>query len=269
MKSEIVQASQEHAQADLQFLEAAGVPLGVDAAGNKRLRGVANPIAILLQSCQGLFIVAGLDQVADRVHFAGTKLGQDFGFVDRLGFFDVLGAHLGKGILRGGGTGQRQDYGHNDQNPDNTEVRCAARHGHLCLPTAIADSEYFIATTSGKTPGSACCGDGRRGLAGLAGRPARSARRDGRAPRSAALRRSLAGGMGAIALRQDARQVLAGERVRVARDLFGRAGGDDLATAHAAVGAEVDHPVGGLDDFEIVLDDENRGAFLEQLAERQ
>jgi hypothetical protein len=42
-----------------------------------------------------------------------------------------------------------------------------------------------------------------------------------------------------------------------AGDLFGRAFGDDLAPAFAALGAEVDDPVGIADDVEIVLDDDN------------
>ena len=50
-------------------------------------------------------------------------------------------------------------------------------------------------------------------------------------------------------------------------DLFGRAGGDDLAAAVAALGAEVDDPVGGLDDVEVVLDDDHRVALLDQLVE--
>ena len=45
---------------------------------------------------------------------------------------------------------------------------------------------------------------------------------------------------------------------------FRRAGGDDLAAAGAAFGAEVDHPVGRLDHVEIVLDDEDRVARLDE-----
>src|SRR6187431_1275869 len=37
-------------------------------------------------------------------------------------------------------------------------------------------------------------------------------------------------------------------------DVFRRTPGDDFAAAVAAFGAEVDHPVGGLDDLQIVLD---------------
>ena len=60
---------------------------------------------------------------------------------------------------------------------------------------------------------------------------------------------------------------VAGVGVRVGGDLFGGAGGDDLAAGGAAFGAEVDDPVGGLDDVEIVLDDEERAAAVDELAE--
>ena len=53
----------------------------------------------------------------------------------------------------------------------------------------------------------------------------------------------------------------------IARHLFGRAGGDDLAALIAAFGAEIDEPVGGLDDVEIVFDDQKRGAGFQELAE--
>src|SRR5882672_10640032 len=50
-------------------------------------------------------------------------------------------------------------------------------------------------------------------------------------------------------------------------DILGRAPGDDFAAAVAAFGAEVDHPVGGLDDFEIVLDHDDRVALRHQLVQ--
>jgi hypothetical protein len=49
--------------------------------------------------------------------------------------------------------------------------------------------------------------------------------------------------------------------------LLGRAGGHDLAAAIAALGADVDHPVGGLDDVEIVLDHHDRVALVDQLVQ--
>ena len=49
-------------------------------------------------------------------------------------------------------------------------------------------------------------------------------------------------------------------RMRIARDLLGRAGGDDFAALVAAFRPQVDDPVGGFDDVEIVLDDQKRCA---------
>ena len=51
---------------------------------------------------------------------------------------------------------------------------------------------------------------------------------------------------------------------RVLRDVFGPALGDDAPAAVAAFGAEVDHPVGGLDHVEVVLDDDDRVAVIAQ-----
>ena len=53
---------------------------------------------------------------------------------------------------------------------------------------------------------------------------------------------------------------MAGVGGGVGGDVFGGAGGDDLAAAGAALGAHVDDPVGGLDDVEVVLDDEEGAA---------
>ena len=53
----------------------------------------------------------------------------------------------------------------------------------------------------------------------------------------------------------------------VARDLLGRALGDDPAAPVAALRTEVDDPVGGLDDVEVVLDDEDRVAAVDQPVE--
>src|SRR5712692_7482747 len=59
-------------------------------------------------------------------------------------------------------------------------------------------------------------------------------------------------------------QVLSGVARRHLGHLLGRAGGDDAATGGAALGAEVDDPVGGLDDLEVVLDDDYRVAGVDQ-----
>ena len=50
-------------------------------------------------------------------------------------------------------------------------------------------------------------------------------------------------------------------------DLLGRALGDDQAAAGAALGAHVDDPVGGLDDVEVVLDDDDGVARVDQPAQ--
>src|SRR4051812_22361101 len=59
-------------------------------------------------------------------------------------------------------------------------------------------------------------------------------------------------------------QELAGVRAGRARDLLGRAGGDDLTAVLAAFGAHVDDPVGRLDDVEVVLDDDDRVALVDE-----
>src|SRR5580704_770513 len=66
---------------------------------------------------------------------------------------------------------------------------------------------------------------------------------------------------------ESAGKKFAGMRLRVTRDLFWRARRDDLAALIAALGPQVDEPVGGFDDVEIVLDDDERRAGVEQLAE--
>src|SRR5258708_10501224 len=67
--------------------------------------------------------------------------------------------------------------------------------------------------------------------------------------------------------RQIRAEILPGMAVCGAGDLLGRAGGDDAAAPGAALRAEIDDPVGGLDDFEIVLDDDDRVAGLDQRLE--
>ena len=48
---------------------------------------------------------------------------------------------------------------------------------------------------------------------------------------------------------------------------FGRALGDELAAVFAGFGAEVEDPVGGFDDVEVVLDDEQGVAGIDELLE--
>src|ERR1700722_2289130 len=58
-----------------------------------------------------------------------------------------------------------------------------------------------------------------------------------------------------------------GVRLGIPCNLLGRAGGDDFAALIAAFRAEVDEPVGGFDHIEIVLNDDERRAGFEKLAE--
>src|SRR5215475_12657088 len=53
----------------------------------------------------------------------------------------------------------------------------------------------------------------------------------------------------------------------VARNLFGRTSGNDFAAEIAAFGAEVDEPISGFDDIEIMFDDEKRCTGFEEFAE--
>src|SRR5687767_593446 len=48
-------------------------------------------------------------------------------------------------------------------------------------------------------------------------------------------------------------------------DLLGCSGGDDLSSLRPSFGAEIDDPIGRLDDVEIVFDDEERVAGLQEL----
>ncbi len=64
-----------------------------------------------------------------------------------------------------------------------------------------------------------------------------------------------------------ARQEAPGVRRRLGRDLLGRAGGDDQAALLAALGAEVDDPVGGLDHVEVVLDHDHGVAGVDEAVE--
>src|SRR5947199_2440089 len=59
-------------------------------------------------------------------------------------------------------------------------------------------------------------------------------------------------------------QGLAGVARLVRRDLLRRPLGDEPAAAVAALGAEVDDPVGGLDDIDVVLDHHHRVAGVAQ-----
>ena len=51
------------------------------------------------------------------------------------------------------------------------------------------------------------------------------------------------------------------------RDVFGRAFGDELAAVFAGLGAEVEDPVGAFDDVEVVLDDQQAVAGVDEALE--
>ncbi len=57
-------------------------------------------------------------------------------------------------------------------------------------------------------------------------------------------------------------QILSSVRVFQLRDRFGRAGADKIPAAIAAFRAQVDDPVRRLDDFEIVLDDDDGASCI-------
>ncbi len=63
-------------------------------------------------------------------------------------------------------------------------------------------------------------------------------------------------------------QVMAGQRIRVGRDLLRRALGDDLAAMHAGARADVDHIVGGPDRVLVMLDHDHRVAEVAQPPQR-
>ena len=72
-------------------------------------------------------------------------------------------------------------------------------------------------------------------------------------------------------LQRPPRQHVFQEPPRVARahfaDILGRALRHDLAAAVTAFGTHVDDPIGGLDDFEIVLDHHHRIALLDEFVQ--
>ena len=72
---------------------------------------------------------------------------------------------------------------------------------------------------------------------------------------------------GGRAAGEEVLEVLAGVAFLDLGDILGRAGRDDAPAAVAAFGAEVDDPVGGLDDVEVVLDDDDGVARVDQLVQ--
>ena len=66
---------------------------------------------------------------------------------------------------------------------------------------------------------------------------------------------------------EDGLEKLPGERFGDAYDLLGSSGRNDLAAFIAAFGSEVDDPVRAFDDFQVVLDDDDAVAFLNEAVE--
>src|ERR1700740_146179 len=66
---------------------------------------------------------------------------------------------------------------------------------------------------------------------------------------------------------ENAGEDLAGVRLFRAGDEFGRALRDDAAAAFSPFGAEIDDPIGLLDDVEMVLDDEHGVAEIDEALE--
>src|SRR3984893_7253155 len=67
---------------------------------------------------------------------------------------------------------------------------------------------------------------------------------------------------------EHAREILPRMRASVTRNLLRRSRGDNVAALLPAFRTEVDDPVRGFDDVEVVLDDQNRRSAVDQFAER-
>src|SRR5271157_1476937 len=68
---------------------------------------------------------------------------------------------------------------------------------------------------------------------------------------------------------QHSRQVLACVRSRKLGNRFRRPCSYDIPAARPALRPQVDHPVGGLDHFEIMLDHQNRSSGINQTSKRR
>src|SRR4029077_10060372 len=62
------------------------------------------------------------------------------------------------------------------------------------------------------------------------------------------------------------REIFAGVRVRITRNLFRSSRGHDRPALRAAFGAQIDHPIGGFDHVQIVFDDYQRGSAIQEFA---
>ena len=62
-------------------------------------------------------------------------------------------------------------------------------------------------------------------------------------------------------------EICTGRGVGTAGEGFGGALGDHLAAVFAALGPHINHPVGGFDDVEVMLNDNHRVAAVHEFAE--
>jgi hypothetical protein len=62
-------------------------------------------------------------------------------------------------------------------------------------------------------------------------------------------------------------QVLSGVGILYFRDGFWGAYAHDVSSAFAALGAQIDYPIGGLDDFQVVLDHDDGSPYIYQTTE--
>ena len=68
---------------------------------------------------------------------------------------------------------------------------------------------------------------------------------------------------------QDTRQIFSRVRSRELRNCFWRSRAYNFAAPAAALGTQIDHPIRRLDDFQIVLDDDNRSPCFNKTAKRR
>ncbi len=121
------------------------------------------------------------------------------------------------------------------------------------------DSPEFVTRAKRKY----LCRRGRR-TRGLSARE----RACGRNTASTPTLRAAIGTRCAIAI-QDTRQIFSGVRPGQLRNRFRRSRAHNLAAAIPALRAQIDHPIRGLDDLQIVLDDDNRSPCFDQTAKRR
>src|SRR6266481_3479019 len=119
-------------------------------------------------------------------------------------------------------------------------ARCTTAQSRARASGRRSRPTVFAAAESSYLDGDAAAGRGLCGAAGLDG------------PVEAAL------------LLQDPAEVVAGRRIRLYREVLGRALRNHVAALVSAFGTEVDYPVRSLQHIEVVLDDDHRVAVLDE-----